>query len=121
MWVLIPATLLSGRVKCGEVELYSFVPDCIEKHNLMYMKITTNARIKPSVLAPSACLIVRHKQLQVTGKTSFSSFCRKGVSRSLALSNQNLELSLLFFFFFAFLGLHLQHMEVPRLGVESEL
>lgn len=25
------------------------------------------------------------------------------------------------FFFFAFLGMHLQHMEVPRLGVESEL
>ena len=26
-----------------------------------------------------------------------------------------------FFFFFVFLGLHLQHMEVPKLGVESEL
>ena len=26
-----------------------------------------------------------------------------------------------FFFFFAFLGPHLRHMEVPRLGVESEL
>ena len=26
-----------------------------------------------------------------------------------------------FFFSFVFLGLHLQHMEVPRLGVESEL
>ena len=26
-----------------------------------------------------------------------------------------------FFFFFVFLGLHLQQMEVPRLGVESEL
>ena len=26
-----------------------------------------------------------------------------------------------FFFFFFFLGLHLQHREVPRLGVESEL
>ena len=25
------------------------------------------------------------------------------------------------FFFFCFLGLHPQHMEVPRLGVESEL
>ena len=25
------------------------------------------------------------------------------------------------FFFFSFLGPHLQHMEVPRLGVESEL
>ena len=25
------------------------------------------------------------------------------------------------FFFFVFLGPHLQHMEVPRLGVESEL
>ena len=27
----------------------------------------------------------------------------------------------LFLFFFCFLGPHLQHMEVPRLGVESEL
>ena len=27
----------------------------------------------------------------------------------------------LFFCFFVFLGLHPQHMEVPRLGVESEL
>ena len=27
----------------------------------------------------------------------------------------------LFFFFFAILGLHPQHMEVPRLGVKSEL
>ena len=26
-----------------------------------------------------------------------------------------------FFFFFFFLGPHLQHMDVPRLGVESEL
>ena len=26
-----------------------------------------------------------------------------------------------FFFFFVFLGLNLQHMEVPRLGIESEL
>ena len=25
------------------------------------------------------------------------------------------------FFFFLFLGLHLEHMEVPRLGIESEL
>ena len=25
------------------------------------------------------------------------------------------------FFFFVFLGLHLRHMEVPRLGVKSEL
>ena len=30
-------------------------------------------------------------------------------------------LNTLFFFFFCFLGLHLQHMEVPRLGVELEL
>jgi len=30
-------------------------------------------------------------------------------------------LSLSFFFFPCFLGLHLQHMEVPRLGVKSEL
>ena len=32
-----------------------------------------------------------------------------------------LHLDSLFFFFFGFLGLNLQHMEVPRLGVESEL
>ena len=24
-------------------------------------------------------------------------------------------------FFFSFLGLHLQHMEIPRLGIQSEL
>ena len=29
--------------------------------------------------------------------------------------------SQIFFFVFAFLGPHLRHMEVPRLGVESEL
>ena len=29
--------------------------------------------------------------------------------------------NLFFFLFFLFLGLHLQHMEVPRLGVQSEL
>ena len=29
--------------------------------------------------------------------------------------------NVLFFFFLPFLGLHLQHMEVPRLGVKSEL
>jgi len=30
-------------------------------------------------------------------------------------------MSTAFFFFLAFQGAHLQHMEVPRLGVESEL
>ena len=29
--------------------------------------------------------------------------------------------SFFFFFFFVFLGLHLRHMEVPRLDVKSEL
>ena len=29
--------------------------------------------------------------------------------------------SFFFFLFFCFLGLHLRHMEVPRLGVELEL
>ena len=33
----------------------------------------------------------------------------------------SLSLSLSFFFFFCFLGPHLQHMQVPRLGAESEL
>ena len=31
------------------------------------------------------------------------------------------QISPLTFFFFCFLGLHLGHVEVPRLGVESEL
>ena len=31
------------------------------------------------------------------------------------------NICLIFFFAFFFLGLHTQHMEVPRLGVESEL
>jgi len=34
---------------------------------------------------------------------------------------RHLGFSLSFFFFFGFLGLHLQQMEVPRLGGESEL
>ena len=34
---------------------------------------------------------------------------------------RNTNPPLLFFFFFWFLGLHQRHMEVPRLGVESEL
>ena len=36
-------------------------------------------------------------------------------------TNKAVETETLFFFFFSFLGLHLQHMEVPGLGVESEL
>ena len=32
-----------------------------------------------------------------------------------------LKFSSQLFLFFIFIGLHLQHMEVPRLGVESEL
>ena len=35
--------------------------------------------------------------------------------------NLSLRKDQFFFFFFCFLGLHSQHMEVPRLGVESEL
>ena len=35
------------------------------------------------------------------------------------LQKQNVLVSSIFFFFF--LGLHLRHMEVPRLGVESDL
>jgi len=35
--------------------------------------------------------------------------------------SHSLLLLLLFFFFLVSLGLHLHHMEVPRLGVESEL
>ena len=42
----------------------------------------------------------------------FKQFHLEGVSR---------ECIYLFFFFFCFLGLHLQHTEVPRLGVELEL
>ena len=34
-------------------------------------------------------------------------------------NNENLLLGL-FFIFFPFVGPHLQHMEIPRLGVESE-
>ena len=35
--------------------------------------------------------------------------------------NNHLLFYLAFFFFFGFLGPHAQHMEIPRLGVESEL
>ena len=34
---------------------------------------------------------------------------------------KNLQKFFFFFFFLVFLGPHLQHMEVPRLGVEVEL
>ena len=37
------------------------------------------------------------------------------------LSTAFLPPSVFFFFFFFFLGLHLQHMEIPRLGIRSEL
>ena len=33
----------------------------------------------------------------------------------------NTAFQIIFFFFFVFLGLHMCHMEVPRVGVESEL
>ena len=37
-------------------------------------------------------------------------------------ASRNSQANFFFFFFFlVFLGLHLRHMEVPRLGVESEL
>ena len=36
-------------------------------------------------------------------------------------TNQVFPLAFFFFFFFVFLGPHPQHMEVPRLGVKSEL
>ena len=35
--------------------------------------------------------------------------------------NQHRKSTILFFFFFGFLGPHPRHMEVPRLGVQSEL
>ena len=38
-----------------------------------------------------------------------------------ALLNISLHRLFFFFFFFVFLEPHLQHVEVPRLGVESEL
>ena len=34
---------------------------------------------------------------------------------------RHVSLEHLFIYLFIFLGLHLQHMEVPRLGVKSEL
>ena len=45
---------------------------------------------------------------------------RGGVAVKVEKSIQILILSFLFFFF-VFLGLHPQHMEVPRLGVQLEL
>ena len=37
------------------------------------------------------------------------------------LWNETWLFFILFSFFFVFLGLHLQHMEVPKVGVDSEL
>ena len=47
--------------------------------------------------------------------------CQKGRKSSLLLFFLSLSPFFFFFFFFGFLGPHPQYMEVPRLGVESEL
>ena len=41
--------------------------------------------------------------------------------RALSMAKNNFFLICLFFFFFFFFGLHLRRVEVPRLGVKSEL
>ena len=41
--------------------------------------------------------------------------------QSLSTKSQAPKAEFFFFFFLVFLGPHPQHMEVPRLGVESEL
>ena len=46
---------------------------------------------------------------------------KKGREGELCASPCSPSLDILFFFFFWFLGLHLQHMEVPTLGVHPEL
>ena len=43
------------------------------------------------------------------------------MSRKGGIKKEELETSPPLFFFFCFLGLHLQHMEVPRLAVKLEL
>ena len=50
----------------------------------------------------------------------FSSLGKFGKTRHY-LSLAMLQAENRFYLFFCFLGSHLQHMEVPRLGVESEL
>ena len=46
----------------------------------------------------------------------------KQISQKVYTLVKKLKMSLfLFLFLFFFLGLHLRHMDVPRLGVESEL
>ena len=51
----------------------------------------------------------------------------KGEIKSLSLTDEQqfgitpFLFNFFFFFFFGFLGLHPRHMEVPRLGVQSEL
>ena len=46
-------------------------------------------------------------------------FCDSGVATLALISSLNCQP--FFFFFFLFLWLHVQHMDVPRLGVKSEL
>ena len=45
----------------------------------------------------------------------------KNLGSQFALLTCSKSMSLFFFSFFAFLGPHLQHMEILRLGVQSEL
>ena len=46
---------------------------------------------------------------------------KTGEALSLGSSSIISKLLFIYLFIYCFLGLHLQHMEVPRLGVESEL
>ena len=61
-------------------------------------------------------------QAWIINSSLIASFHPLFPSLSLALRNFNIHCSILFFFcLFIFLGSHLQTMEVPRLGVQTEL
>ena len=70
----------------------------------------------PPVVPVYQCIFSNPSSFVTKNKFCWSFFC-KGGSASLALQH----LFLFFSFSFVFLGLHPRHMEVPRLGVESEL
>ena len=60
-----------------------------------------------------------YKIYEYEKKLSFSiSLSTLNINKELKRSSMKLMHSDLFFFFLAFLGLHVWHMEAPRLGVE---
>ena len=64
-------------------------------------------------------LSITQLYLQLTGVLCFPHIFSACINTHPSMHSSN-HPSIFFFFFLSFLGLHLQHMELPRLGVQSE-